>query len=170
MILNESQKLYDFEDLLGLLIAFTITKIFENLKKRPTYSTPPYVVFSLSLNTPIFKHTNENILRRDKSNFNSELFCRNLESNLHYINSYFCNATPNSFDKLFTDFVVVIISTIEQHAPLKKILHKRGKLQAKPWIAKDILKSIQQKRKCIIAIFLMVTIKKSRFMRNMRTN
>ena len=122
-----------------------IPTFFQELFKLIWVTT---IVVFLILNKPISKskHINENVLRRDKSNFNSDLFRWDLESNLHYLNADFFNATSNSFDKLFADFIAVIQNTVEQHAPLKKISRKQCMLQAKPWITKGSAKSIQQKR------------------------
>ena len=97
---------------------------------------------------------NIKIYRRDKSKFNSEEFCRLLESNLQACNPQIYNAAPNNFNQLIAEFIELIENTIEFHAPLKKLSGKQQKLQSKPWITKGILISIcHVHANCTKAIF-----------------
>ena len=106
-----------------------------------------YLVFSLTLNYSIPKSNPENIFRRDKSTFNPEAFRIELELNLQLLSPLFATANKNNFNQLFFEFIKIIENTIEIHAPLKKLSRKQRKLQAKPWITKELLSKIQQKRK-----------------------
>ena len=69
--------------------------------------------------------------------------------NWNRIFSYFLSfANKNNFNQLFSEFLKIIKNnTIKIHAPLKKLARKQRKLQAKPWITKELLSKIQQKRK-----------------------
>ena len=106
-----------------------------------------YPVFSLTLNYSIPKANPDTIFRRDKSTFNTEDFRIELESNLQLFSPSFATANKNNFNQLFSEFIKIIENTIEIHAPLKKLSRKQRKLQAKPWITKELLIKIQQKRK-----------------------
>ena len=97
-----------------------------------------YFVFSLTLNYSIPKSNPENIFRRDKSTFNPDAFRIKLESNLQLLSSTFATANKNIFNQLFSDFIMIIENTIEIHASLKKLSRKQRKLQAKPWITKEL--------------------------------
>ena len=48
---------------------------------------------------------------------------------------------------MFEDFYSLITTTIENHAPLKKLTRKQTRLRNKPWITKGLLKSIKRKQK-----------------------
>ena len=76
-----------------------------------------YIIFSFSLNL-----TNQPLdylpfQFRDKSNFNAESFCSQLETNLDSLNEHLINVSPENFNQLFTDFVTILKNTIEMHAP-----------------------------------------------------
>ena len=106
-----------------------------------------YLVFSLTLNYCIPKSHPENIFCRDKNTFNPEAFQIELESNLQLLSPLLATANKNNFNQVFSKFIKIIENTIEIHAPLNKLLRKQRKLQAKPWITKELLSRIQQKRK-----------------------
>ena len=89
---------------------------------------------------------NIKIYRREKSKFNSEEFCRQLESNLQAFNPQIYSATPDNFNQLIAEFVALIENTTEIHEPLKKLSRKQQKLQSKPWITKGILISVRKNR------------------------
>ena len=79
-----------------------------------------------------FKKLNKNNLERDLVNTNWDAI---LEVN------------NGDVDKSFESFITTVNSIIAEHAPLKKISVKERKLRAKPWIAKGILNSINNKNK-----------------------
>ena len=99
----------------------------------------------MNFNKPL--KNNIKIYCGDKSKFNSEEFCRQLELNLQAFNPQIYSATPDNFNQLIAEFVALIKNTIEIHALLKKLSRKQQKLQSKPWITKDILISVRHKRK-----------------------
>ena len=74
-----------------------------------------------------------------------------LESNLQLLFSSFDNPIKNNFTQFFSEFLKIIKNTIKIHAPLNKLSRKQQKLHAKPWITKELLSKIQQK-KCKEAI------------------
>jgi len=83
---------------------------------------------------------------RDKSKFNPEVFCDDLNVTLK---SYFQNIpafTQSNFNDIFENFTNLITKVIDVHAPLKKYSRKQRKLLNKPWITKGILVSIRKKR------------------------
>ena len=59
-----------------------------------------------------------------------------------------CGVNPSNFNNLFSDFVNIIKSIIDFHAPVKKLVRKQFKL--KPWIARGLLFSIKHKQKYFI--------------------
>ena len=79
-----------------------------------------------------FKKLNKNNLERDLVNTNWDAVLEVNNSNV---------------DKSFESFITTVNSIIAEHAPLKKISVKERKLRAKPWIAKGILNSINNKNK-----------------------
>ena len=122
-----------------------------------------FVIFSLTMNFNKPLKNNIKIYRRDKSKFNSEEFCCQLESNLQAFNLQIYSATRDNFNQLFAEFVALIENTIEIHAPLKKLSRKQQKLQSKPWITKGILISVRHKRKLYKSHFLAGTEIQKRF-------
>ena len=107
-----------------------------------------YYEFQLTL------QNNIKIYHRDKSKFNSEEFCHQLESNLQAFNLQIYNATPDNFNQLIAEFVALIENTIEIHVSLKKLSRKQQKLQSEPCITKGILISVRHKRKLYKSHFL----------------
>ena len=75
------------------------------------------------------------------------------KSSLYYkdnnLNQFF-SAQPDlnikNFNKLFTQFAHIILSTIDTHAPLKSLTKTKKKLKSKPWITKGIFASIRKKK------------------------
>ena len=129
----------------------------------------------MNFNQPL--KNNIKIYRRDKSKFNSEEFCRQLELNLQGFNPQIYSATPDNFNQLIAEFVALIDNfnqliaefvalienTIEIRTPLKKLSRKQQKLQSKPWITKGILISVCHKRKLYKSHFLAGTEIQKRF-------
>ena len=106
-----------------------------------------FVIFSFTMNFGKPLRNNIKIYHKDKSKFNSEEFCCQLELNLQAFNLQIYSVTPDNFNQLIAKFVTLIENTIEIHAPLKKLSRKQRKLQSKPWITKSILISVHHKRK-----------------------
>ena len=55
--------------------------------------------------------------------------------------------SENNVDDIFNEFYLLITSTIDTHAPLKKLSRKQKRLRSKPWITKCLLISIKKKQK-----------------------
>ena len=91
---------------------------------------------------------------RDKSTFSSQSFCDELEITLanFILNQPLLN--NDNFDNTFNNFISIISSTIDKHAPLKPLSRKQQKLQNKPWITKGILNSIKNKRSMFKSHFI----------------
>ncbi len=114
------------------LIGNLITKISDHL---------PNFIFCKNLN---LKSKSENRgFYRDYSNFKLDSYIYDLrKSNLdEKLNSV--HGTDEQF-KLFHD---ILISNMQKHAPLKPVSRKMHKQKLKPWITKEILKSISIKNK-----------------------
>ena len=95
-----------------------------------------------------------NIYYRDKSKFNAEKFCEDLDFNL---NNFFSNQpalNKENYNLLINHFTRIILSTINTHAPLKPLPRKQKKIQSKPWITKGILISIRKKNSMFVSHYL----------------
>jgi len=93
-------------------------------------------------------------LKRGKSKFDSKAFCQDLELKLMILNTQLKSVSPLNFNQLFAEFLQTVEGIIELHAPLKKVIRKQRKLQAKPGITKEILVSIRYKQKICKSHFL----------------
>ena len=71
-----------------------------------------FVIFSFTISFNKPPKNNIKIHRRVKSKFNSEEFCRQLESNLEAFNAQTYSATPDNFNQLIAQFVALIENTI----------------------------------------------------------
>ena len=91
-----------------------------------------FVIFSFTMNFNKPLKNNIKTYCRDKSKFNSEEFCCQLESNLQAFNPQIYSATPDNFNQLMAELVALIENAIEIHAHLKKLSRKQQKLQSKP--------------------------------------
>ena len=79
---------------------------------------------------------------RDKSALNSELFCEDLANNLSIYFEKLPALNTGNYNKIFDRFSQTILSTIDIHAPKKKLSCRQQRLQNKPWLTKRILVSI----------------------------
>ena len=113
-----------------------------------------YPVFcSIDINAPP-KFSPRISVRRDLQNFDKALFSEELH---HILQTFFQSKpeiNPNNFNKIFSDFIEVIITHIDHHAPLKKVSRKQLKLKLKPWITTGLLTSIKHKQKLYKSHFL----------------
>ena len=80
-----------------------------------------FVIFSFTMSFNKPPKNNTKIYRRDKSKFNTEEFCFQLESNLQAFNPQIYSTTPDNFNQLIAEFVALIENTIEIHVLLKKL-------------------------------------------------
>ena len=83
-----------------------------------------FVIFSFTMNFNKSPKNNIKIFRRNKSKFNPEEFCRQLESNLQAFNPLIYNATPDNFNQLTAEFVALIENTIELKSEVDKVVEK----------------------------------------------
>ncbi len=89
---------------------------------------------------------------RNFKKFNAEEFRRHLRFGLSdFLGS---NTEINDPNILFDKFFSVFISTLNAHAPIKKLTPKELKIFHKPWITKGILKSIKNRSKMYRQFFL----------------
>ena len=98
--------------------------------------------------------TNLKIFRRDFSNFNSSEFCDDLHDALSAFFHQNKELNDYNFNRRFRDFIEIVKSKIDKHAPLKKLTRKQRKLKCKPWITRGILTSIKRKQKLYISHFI----------------
>ena len=89
------------------------------------------------------------ILRRDMSRFSTDVeqFVDGFIENLTEI-------TTDNFNTVFDYFTKTYKRILDQHAPVKPMSGKKQRLHNKPWIAKGILISIQNKQKLHKSHFL----------------
>ena len=60
------------------------------------------------------------------------------------------NFNHDNFNQLFSDFIEIIKSAIDHHAPFIKLSGRQHKLKQKPWISSTLLKFIKTKQKLYI--------------------
>ena len=70
-----------------------------------------------------------------------------MEKNLESFYFNLSQSTNENFSENLDKFTSIVSSTIDEHAPLKKLSRHQLKLRSKPWLAKGILISIKNKRK-----------------------
>ena len=83
----------------------------------------------------------------DLSTFSVDSFNEDLQIKLDDFMLKIPTATATNINSMFEDFYSLITTTIENHAPLKKLTRKQTRLRNKPWITKGLLKSIKRKQK-----------------------
>ena len=120
---------------------------------------------------PIFRVINKNFTNNkknieklfylNKTKFCSELFCKDLQTDLDNYFSHRSILFNENFNKLFNNFVHIISYSIDIHAPLRPISRRIRKLLQKPWITKGLLTSIKKKRRMFKSHFLSSEEKKS---------
>ena len=93
------------------------------------------------------------IFRRDFHIFNSSEFCDDLHNALSAFFHQDKEINDYNFNHQFRDFIEIVKSKIDKHAPLKKLSHKLRKLKCKPWITRGILTSIKRKQKLYVSHF-----------------
>ena len=82
------------------------------------------------------------IFTRDKSNYNTETYCNDMNKFVNEFFEHLDEVTGENFDKSFEAFILVVQKVIDKHTPIKKMSRKLRKLKSKPWITKGILSSI----------------------------
>ena len=84
---------------------------------------------------------------RSFAKFNSDIFNNDLQKRINRFMPKILTISENNVDDIFNEFYVLITSTIDTHAPLKKLLRKQRRLRSKPWITKGLLILIKKKQK-----------------------
>ena len=55
---------------------------------------------------------------------------------------------------IFNNFINIVKTAIDNHAPLKKLSRRQRKLKLKPWITRGLLFSIKHKQKLYLSHFI----------------
>ena len=116
--------------------------------------TDHYPIFCFIDAVTCSNKTNLKIFRRDFANFNSSEFCDDLHDALSAFFQQNKELNDYNFNHRFRDFIEIVKSKIDKHAPLKKLTRKQRKLKCKPWITRGILTSIKHKQKLYISHFI----------------
>ena len=75
------------------------------------------------------------MFQRDLHNFNKNAYCDDLHKSLYNFFLINNNFNHDNFNQLFSDFIEIIKSAIDHHAPFKKLSRRQRKLKQKPWIS-----------------------------------
>ena len=108
--------------------------------------TDHYSVMTLVNNELIQKNVQPKFAR-SFANFNSDSFNYDLQKRINSFMPKILTTSENNVDDIFNELYLLITSTIDTHAPLKKLLRKQRRLRSKPWITKGLLISIKRKQK-----------------------
>ena len=108
--------------------------------------TDHYPVMALVNNELIHKNVQPEFAR-SFANFNSDSFNNDLQKRINSLMPKILTILENKVDNIFNEFYLLITSTIDTHAPLKKLSRKQKPLRSKPWITKGLLISIKKKQK-----------------------
>ena len=84
---------------------------------------------------------------RDLSTLSVDSFNEDLRIKLNDFMLKIPSASATNINSLFEELYFLITTTIENHAPLKKLTGKQTRLRNKPWITKGLLKSMKRKQK-----------------------
>ena len=84
---------------------------------------------------------------RSFAKFNSDSFNNDFQKRINRFVPKILIISENNVDDIFNEFYLLITSTIDTHAPLKKLSRKQRRLGSKPWITKRLLISIKKKQK-----------------------
>ena len=76
--------------------------------------------------------------------FQHERFLEDINKLINCINF---NAYETSTDEKFVDFLKSFVEIFNSHAPLRHATRKEKQLKAKPWLTKELLKSIRSKNR-----------------------
>ena len=98
--------------------------------------TDHYPIFcSIKLRFLPNKKSEPSMFQRDLHNFNKNAYCDDLHKSLYNFFLINNNFNHDNFNKLFSDFIEIIKSAIDHHAPFKKLSRRQRKLKQKPWIS-----------------------------------
>ena len=108
--------------------------------------TDRYPVMALVNNESIHKNVQPGFAR-SFANFNSDSFNNDLQKTINGFMPKILTILENNVDDMFNVFYLLITSTIDTHAPLKKLSRKQRRLRSKPWITKGLHILIKKKQK-----------------------
>ena len=108
--------------------------------------TDHYPVMALVNNELIHKNVQPEFAR-SFANFNRDSFNNDLQKRINSFMPKILTISENNVDDIFNEFYLLIASTTNTHAPLKKLSTKQKRLRSKPWITKGLLISIKKKLK-----------------------
>ena len=108
--------------------------------------TEHYPVMALVNNELIHKNVQPEF-SRSFANFNSDSFNNDLQKRINSFMPKILTISENNVYDIFNEFYLLITSTIDTHAPLKKLSRKQKRLRSKPWVTKGLLISIKKKQK-----------------------
>ena len=117
--------------------------------------SPGVIRSDISDHYPIFCYVTEQSIKskpqtsflfRDKSQFNADFYCQELNFTVNNFLTNIEKLNKNNFDVTFDAFVTLIVNVINKHAPIRPLSRTKQKLNCKPWISKDIHEQIRCKR------------------------
>ena len=94
-------------------------------------------------------------------NFVPSNYCNSLQVTLEDLFNDFTELSTSNFDSFFQQFLIIIQSVVDAHAPLRRFSRKQKKMRRKSWISKGILVSIKKSRNCIKLIIYMIAPRKN---------
>ena len=74
----------------------------------------------------------EQIVFRNRRNFQSDQYCNDLESNLNQLFAGFSFIDASNVNDIFSKFMEMLIQITNKHALLKQLSRRQMKLQQKP--------------------------------------
>ena len=105
-----------------------------------------YLVMALVNNESIHKNAQPKFAR-SLAKVNSDSYNNDFQKRINSFLPKILTISENNLDDIFNEFYLLITSTIDTHAPLKKLSRKQRRLRSKPWISKGLLISIKKKQK-----------------------
>ena len=157
---NSFHSLIDFSTRVTAKSQTIIDHVYSNLYRYKTI--PGIIKSSVTDHYPLFvtlNHTKLNVEQptfytRSLKKFNFENFNNDLKFSLDKQLSDLPKLDQNNFDQVFSSFMEVINTTINRHAPLRKLTRRQKRLNKKQWITNGILISIKKKQKLYRTHFL----------------
>ena len=95
----------------------------------------------------------EQIVFRNRRNFQADQYCNDLESSLDQLFAGFPFIDASNVNDIFSKFMEMLIQITNKHAPLKQLSRRQMKLQRKPWITKAIYSTIRNKQQIYKSFF-----------------
>ena len=107
-----------------------------------------------NLEEGVCRNLKQPIFYRDKSHFDRNLYCDDLNASLCELLQSNPLDSSKSTNNFFMEFVRAVTSCIDQHAPFTLASQRKCNLIKKPWITKGISTSITRKQKLYVSHFL----------------